>query len=136
MTGVLDSWAIMAWLKNESPAAERIRLLLESAERGERDLAMSIVNLGEVFYSCSKWKSEAYAEGVVASLGSHVTMISASDAIVFDAARLKARHAVSYADAFAAVTAIRLNIPLLTGDPELRIAARKERGLRIEWLGA
>ena len=46
---VLDAWAIMAWLKGQQPAAERVRLLLDAADRGERKLAMNIVNLGRGF---------------------------------------------------------------------------------------
>jgi hypothetical protein len=33
---VLDAWAIMAWLKGQQPAAERVRFLLDAADRGER----------------------------------------------------------------------------------------------------
>jgi hypothetical protein len=39
----------MAWLKGQQPAAERVRLLLDAADRGERKLAMNIVNLGRGF---------------------------------------------------------------------------------------
>ncbi len=47
---VLDAWAIMAWLKGQQPAADRVRALLEEAGDRRRKLAMNIVNLGEVFY--------------------------------------------------------------------------------------
>ena len=47
---ILDAWAIMAWLKGQQPAAERVRLLLDEADRRERKLVMNIVNIGEVFY--------------------------------------------------------------------------------------
>jgi hypothetical protein len=42
---VLDAWAIMAWLKGQQPAAERVRFLLDAADRGERKT--NIVNLGD-----------------------------------------------------------------------------------------
>lgn len=38
--------------------------------------------------------------------------------LVEDAAALKARHPIAYADAFAAATARRLGLPVVTGDPE------------------
>jgi hypothetical protein len=40
----------MAWLKGQPPAADRVRLLLDSAGRRESRLFMNIVNAGEVFY--------------------------------------------------------------------------------------
>ncbi|HEY1948339.1 MAG TPA: hypothetical protein VGG97_15120 [Bryobacteraceae bacterium] len=30
---VLDAWAVLAWLKARQPAAGRVRLLLEAADR-------------------------------------------------------------------------------------------------------
>lgn len=39
--------------------------------------------------------------------------------LVLGAARVKARHALSYADAFAVALAERLRLPLMTGDPEI-----------------
>jgi len=50
------------------------------------------------------------------------------------AAGLKARHAISYADAFAAATAIDCELPLVTGDPELRAVADTEKALLLEWI--
>jgi predicted nucleic acid-binding protein len=51
------------------------------------------------------------------------------------AATLKARYPISYADGFAAATAMLRQAPLVTGDPELRAMAKKEKVLRLEWLG-
>jgi len=48
---------------------------------------------------------------------------------------LKARYAISYADGFAAATAMLQGAPLVTGDPELRVMAAKEKALRLEWIG-
>jgi ribonuclease VapC len=39
--------------------------------------------------------------------------------LVLEAARVKARHTLSYADAFAVALAERLRVPLITGDPEI-----------------
>ena len=124
----------MAWLKGQQPAAARVRLLLESAERRERKLLMNIVNLGEVFYLSVKAKDQAYGETVVASLRSRIKIVSANDELVFQSAALKARHAVSYADAFAAATAISRSTPLVTGDNELRLMSEKNTDLKLEWI--
>src|SRR5438874_13045651 len=115
---VLDAWAIMAWLKGQHPAAGRVRSLLDATERGEHRLVMNIVNLGEVFYLSVNARDFAYGQRVLGNLRSRITIISASDELVLRAANLKALHAISYADAFAAATAIGYNSPLVTGDPE------------------
>jgi hypothetical protein len=46
---VLDAWAVMALLKGEQPAAERVRAMFKAAERGDQTLLMNIVNVGECF---------------------------------------------------------------------------------------
>jgi predicted nucleic acid-binding protein len=51
------------------------------------------------------------------------------------ASNLRARHAISYADAFAAATAMARKSPLVTGDPELRVLAQREKTLNVEWIG-
>ena len=132
---VLDAWAIMAWLKGQQPAADRVRALLEEAGDRRRKLAMNMVNLGEVFYLSVKAKNHAYGHRVLETLRPRVMKISASDELVMLAATLKSRNAISYADAFAAATAILREVPLMTGDPELKVMAVTEKTLRVEWIG-
>jgi uncharacterized protein len=132
---VLDAWAVMVWLKGQHPAAERFHSLLEAADRRESRLAMNIVNLGEVFYLSVKARDMAYGRQVLHTLHSRVITVSADDELVMLAATLKARHAISYADGFAAATAILQNAPLVTGDPEIKAIAAVEKALQLEWIG-
>ena len=131
---VLDAWAVMAWLKGQQPAAEQVRLLLDAADRRERSLVINIVNLGEIFYLSVKAKNVAYGERVLKGLRPRIAVISATDELVMQAASLKAKHAISYADAFAAVTAMARESPLVTGDPELRVVADREQTLTLAWI--
>lgn len=131
---ILDSWAIIAWLKAQEPAAGRVRLLLDAADQRTRKLAINIMNLGEVFYLSVKAKDLAYGERVLANLRLRLTTVSADDALVMDAAALKAKYSISYAAAFAAATAILCKAPLMTGDPELRAVADNEPTLKLEWI--
>ena len=131
---VLDAWAIMAWLKGQQPAAERVRLLLDAADRRERGLIINIINLGEIFYISVKARDVDYGERVLRNLRSRVSTIAASDQLVMQAAHLKARYAISYADAFAAATAMNRGLPLVTGDPELLALAGEEKALKLEWI--
>jgi len=132
---VLDAWAVMVWLKGQQPAADRMRALLEAADRREYKLLMSIVNLGEIFYLSVKARDLAYGQRVLETLQPRVTTVSAHDDLVMLAATLKARHAISYADGFAAATALLQDAPLVTGDPEMKAMAAAEKTLQLEWIG-
>lgn len=125
----------MAWLKNQQPAAQRVRSLFEQAERSEHRLWMNIVNLGEVFYLTAKSKDLAWGEKVLTNLRARVGVVAASNELVMEAAHLKAKYPLSYADAFAAATALRRQAPLVTGDPELRTLAQEEEALTLDWIG-
>jgi len=81
---------------------------------------MSIINLGEVVYSVGKMKGEEVAFKTLADIRRlPLSIIPATEEAIFAAVRLKIRHPISYADAFAASTAISLKATLMTGDPEL-----------------
>lgn len=117
---VLDAWAILAFLQGEEPAASRVREVIEGAQEGTVRLSASIVNIGEVYYRVGKMRNQKEADSVLKDLFLlPIEIISADDDTVLEAARLKMKHVLSYADAFAAVTAQQKDAILLTGDPEL-----------------
>lgn len=119
-TFLLDSWAVLAYLKRETPADLRIISLLEQAGRGEARLLISVINLGKVYYSVGKARGKDFADQVLAELRlMPFEVLPADENIVFSAARWKMRCPISYADAFAAATAEQFDAVLVTGDPEL-----------------
>lgn len=130
---VLDSWAVMAWLRDE-PAARRIDRLWRQAAAGKIRLAISVINLGEVFYLTARWRSLRDAELVLSHMQDlPLEVRPAPNVLVWEAARIKALHRLSYADAFAVATAIREAAPLVTGDPEMKALA--DKGLvAVEWV--
>lgn len=133
---VLDAWAILALLQAEEPAAGRIRALVESAQMGDGGirLHMSLINLGEVFYRVGRTRNLSTAETTLALLRElPIHFVPATESRILAAARLKAGHALSYADAFAAALTGELGGTLLSGDPEL-IAAAPAVGYAIEAL--
>lgn len=128
----LDAWALLAFLQGEEPAASRVRDVIEDAQNGNARLFISIINIGEIYYRVGKMKNQKEADSVLADLYLlPMEILSADDETVLAAARLKMAHAISYADAFAAVTAQQKNATLLTGDPEL---LELKRVIRIEKL--
>jgi predicted nucleic acid-binding protein len=129
---VLDAWAILALLQKEEPAASRVKKLLEDAEKGDVELFISIINLGEVIYCVGKTKGEKEAQETLDQIRClPLTVLSATEGTVFAAAGFKMQYAISYADAFAAAAAQDLDAILVTGDPELE---RLERRIHIEKL--
>ena len=116
---VLDSWALLALLQGEEPAAARVKEILLEGERQQAALLISIVNLGEVYYRVGRRSSRATAVDTLNQIRSlSLTIISASDEMMLAAADLKLEYAISYADAFAAALADHTGATLVSGDPE------------------
>ena len=117
MTVVLDSWAVLRLLEGTEPAASRVQSELD----GEVSPVMSWINLGEVFYVVRRLHGHEEAESVVRDLRPRLDLDLPDAERVLQAATIKADHAMAYADAFAAATAVAHQAPLLTGDPELLV---------------
>lgn len=111
----LDSWAILNLLE-DGPNAAIVEAAVESG-----DAVMSWINLGEVAYILARRQNEGAASEVVADVRASVEVQLPDAALVLDAAKIKAGMSMAYADAFAAATALRYDIPLMTGDPELLV---------------
>lgn len=116
MTVVLDSWAVLCLLQGEGDSADRVEAVL--AERP----VMSWINLGEVLYILLRRRGADEAAEAVRDLRAGLTVELPTEPIIRQAAALKAVHPMSYADAFAAATAIAHDAVLWTGDPELLVA--------------
>ena len=131
---VLDAHAVPVFL-GEEPGWTEVEEILRFGEPW-----MTLVNLGEVAYILERTSGAAAADEVWANLraesrpgGTPVRWIDVDDTLVRRAAVLKARGGLSYGDAFAAGAASVLDCPVLTGDPEFRVA--EELGVTVRWLG-
>lgn len=113
-TVVLDSWAVLRLLEGVEPASGRVQRVID-----EGDAILNAINLGEVHYVLRRAHGEAVAISTTRDLESAMTVVVPDRDLILDAARIKADHPLSYADAFAAATAVRHSAPLWTGDPEL-----------------
>lgn len=80
---------------------------------------MSWINLGEVYYIVERRAGADQAQRVLRGLRRQLTLDLPSEARVIEAAAIKAKFPVAYADAFAIATAIAHQATLLTGDPEI-----------------
>ncbi len=128
---LLDSYAILALL-NDEPGAQVVADLLREGARDEDLLLVNEINVGEVFYIVAKHRSLGEAEHVLRHLETlPLEIVSNGYAEVIDAAKVKARFPLSYAEAFAVATAIRLGACVVTGDREF---AAVEDTVDIVWL--
>jgi PIN domain nuclease of toxin-antitoxin system len=112
-TIVLDAWAVLAMLNDEPPAARVEQVVAKDAG------LISWINLGEVLYRAIPRRGERKALEAVRAVSRRVRVEDVDGSLVTDAARLKAAHRLSYADAFCVATAQRHDAPLYTGDPEI-----------------
>ena len=130
---VLDSYALLAFLENDT-GAERVTELLKQAGSGKCRLFMSGINLGEIAYIVERERGLAKAQETLARIDEMpITVIEADRTTVLAAAHLKAGCPVAYADCFAAATALEKQAILLTGDAEFKLIAERF-DLKVEWL--
>jgi len=128
---VLDSFALLAYFRAE-PGGARVQELLEAAAAGAVLLLLSLINYGEVAYMAERKAGLRAAETALAVLDQlPIDVVAPDRALTLAAARLKATHSLSYADAFAAALAQDHGAPIVTGDPEFQSL----KGLvQVEWL--
>jgi len=120
-------------MSGRQPAGDLVQKLLTKAEHGKIRLLMSAINVGEVYYFLRKRHSEALAESWRESSRTLPATIEVpTDDDIWDAATLKSRFPIAYADAFAAALAQKHDCPLVTGDPEFR----RIDGLEVDWIGS
>jgi uncharacterized protein len=113
-----------------------VREILEQATRGEVFAVMCLINVGEVFYLLAKREGAATAERFLAEMPMMPIQALVPDRrLILDAARLKSRFAISYADAFAVETARQQKAALVTGDPEILKLSTREP-IELVWVGA
>jgi len=114
VTVVLDSWAVLSLLQGAA-GADRVEKQLSSRP------VMSWVNLGEVLYVLIRRRGRADADEAVRDLRHVLEVELPTEAVVRQAAAVKAAYPMAYADAFAAATAMAHDAELWTGDPELLV---------------
>ncbi len=127
----MDSFPILALLQEETGAGEVARLLREATE-GRAVLHMCVINVGEVIYRAHRLGGGRHAEQALQAVHAQpIHLHEATTALTMEAAALKARLAMSYADCFAVALAKRLDAAVVTGDPEFR---QVEPEVPIVWL--
>lgn len=130
-TKVLDSYALMAFFEDE-PGADFVRGLIQKAVESDTNLLMSVVNLGEVWYSIARTNSSETADQYVHEIkGMAVEIVDIDWTLTRQAAAFKVNGNISYSDCFAAALAKIRRAELVTGDKEFKVLQNE---IKISWI--
>ena len=128
---VLDSFALLAYFQGE-PGGTTVRDILKEASAGSVSVMLPVVNLGEIYYIVARKRGRETALAIVEDISRlPVQLLDAGTDRVIAAADIKARHPLSYADAFVAAAAEEYAATIVTGDPEFK---QLESHLPVLWL--
>lgn len=128
---VLDSFALLAYLRDE-PGANEVEKLLVSAAQTNRSLMMTEVNFAEVKYITLRKNGAAAWKHAADLLKSYPIEFHPADRQLSElAADFKVKHRISLADAFAAALAKVKRATLVTGDAEFKAL---EKEVKLSWI--
>ena len=127
---VLDASALMTFFEDR-PGAEKVEDLIRLGLDGKRQLFMSVVNWGEVYYSTWRTKGPGVARKVLEDIAQlPLEIVDADLELTRRAAELRAEHKLPYTDCFAAALAAGRKASLATSDKDF---AQVEKKLDILW---
>ena len=130
---VFDSFAILSYFYGQQGADKVERLLRALESNGKTTAWLNLINLGEIYYIISRNEGFDRADRAVALTKKWpIDVLHPSEKLTLSAARIKAGHPLSYADAFVVATALEKEAIILTGDPEFK---QLEDLVELEWLG-
>ena len=93
---------------------------------------MSEINLGEVYYITIRRLGVASAKDHLEQFVElSIQIVPPSSDIILSASEIKAEYAISYADCFAAATALKFQASIITGNPEFK---KIEHIIKIDWI--
>ncbi len=127
----------MVWLQDEAGAGQVESYLQQAQVQGEQKCFVSLINLGEVYYQIYRKKGAGRADGFWNDALRGVIPLSVVEVTrkrVLESSRLKARFPIAMADAFAIQLALEMQVPLMTGDPEIEALEKLEPSLQLIWL--
>ena len=128
---LFDSHALLAFFQKEE-GAQLVADILKKLMSQHLDRLICVINLGEIIYLTQRrFGSEKKIEVLsrVHQLGFKILPVP--DSLVYEAAEIKAKYPLSYAEAFAVACALQNSAVLVTGDPEFKSVSHL---IQIEWI--
>jgi ribonuclease VapC len=130
---VLDSFALLAFFRDES-GADIVEQLLNDAAEDKHELFITTVNAGEVFYMSHRKDGAIKAAFVWEAMKKFpLHFIEIDLEFSLEAAKIKASHKLSFADAFAAALTVQKKGTLVTGDDEFE-ALKGQAGFKVKYI--
>jgi len=112
---VLDSYALLAYFQDEE-GADKVQTVLEMGSEGKAHLFLCVVNLGEVLYVVERERGVSRAHEILARIEEMpIEIVDVDRKMTLEAAHLKARYPIAYADCFALALARIQGASLVTG---------------------
>lgn len=117
---LFDSHAILKFYQDEQ-GADKVEKFLISSSQGDLKAFISEINLGEIYYLLIRRLGLAEARSHLEQFSElPIQVIPPSSDIILAASEIKAEYAISYADCFAAASAVKVEAAIVTGDPEFK----------------
>jgi predicted nucleic acid-binding protein len=127
---VFDASALMTFFENR-PGAEKVQDLIRLGVEGKRQLLMSVVNWGELYYSTWRTKGPGVARKNIEDIAQlPIHLVPADVELARHAAEFKANFNLPYVDGFAAALALQRKASLATSDKDF---AHVEKTVDILW---
>ena len=124
---------MIAFFEDE-PGAGQVAAILEALMKRKAKAFMSIVNWGEIYYNTMRVQGIREAEDVIKQFNKYpIQLVEADQTITYEAAKLRGKYKIAYADCFAAALSLRLKVPIVTGDREFKKLGQK---ISVHWIKA
>jgi len=128
---LFDAHAILKWTQKEK-GYQKVKALLVECRNQSVLGYMNQINLGEVYYKTIRAVGLDEAKKFLENFFRlPLSIILPDSELIWKSSEIKAQYSISYADCFAAATAIQYEATILTGDPEFK---KIESFVSIEWL--
>lgn len=128
---IFDSFAMLRYFYQEA-GHEQVREILKEAKGNETPRLISAINVGELIYIVRRRSGEEAKLQMLVKLKSlDFAILPCPNDLIFQAAELKARYPMTYADTFVVASALAHGAAVVTGDPEFR---NVEHLVRIIWV--
>ena len=128
---LFDAHAILKWTQKER-GYQKVKSLLVACREQSAVGYMNQINVGEVYYKTIRAVGLEEAKKFLENFFRlPLSIINPDSELIWKTSEIKSEYSISYADCFAAATALRYEASILTGDPEFK---KIESFVAVEWL--
>lgn len=132
---VFDTSALLSLIEDEA-GADMVQNVMETAISGDVRILVSLMSFMEVFYITMQERGIEEAETRVDLMESlPITRVESTTSLGMTAAKLKAKHRISVADAWIAALALERRAVLIHKDPEFEQVEDEIEVLKLPYKG-